>query len=113
MAVELGYLTVSVADVGRAMAFYGALFGWSFEHVSEGQSAHVGNTTLPLGLVGGGPADLRFLYFRVEDMRAMTTRVVELGGRVLEAHDYPSGANAVCDDGQGTVFSLWQPAPGY
>jgi uncharacterized protein len=112
MTVELGYLTLSVADVGRAMTFYGALFGWTFEHVA-GQSAHIGNTKLAMGLVRGDPDDLRFLYFRVEDIAAMKARVAELGGLVLEEHDYPSGPNAVCADDQGTVFSLWQSAEGY
>lgn len=112
MATEIGYLTLSVADLSGATAFFGALFGWSFEHVA-GSSAHVRNTAPPMGLVASGAADLRFLYFRVEDIAAAAAKVRELGGRVLEEHEYPSGLNAVCADPGGTVFSLWQPAEGY
>ena len=111
-ATGIGYLTLSVADLERAMAFYGALFGWSFEHVSE-TSAHVANTALPMGLVAQGAADLRFLYFRVEDVAAMAAKVTALGGRVLDRGEYPSGPNAICADPDGTIFSLWQPAEGY
>jgi predicted enzyme related to lactoylglutathione lyase len=112
MATGIGYLTLSVAGLERAMAFYGALFGWTFEHV-EGTSAHVANTALPMGLVAQGAADLRFLYFRVDDIAAMAAKVAELGGRVLEEAEYPSGLNTICADPGGTVFSLWQPAAGY
>jgi len=112
MATEIGYLTLSVADIARAMAFYGALFGWSFEHVGE-TSAHVGNTALPMGLVASGAQDLRFLYFRVADIAAASAKVRALGGSVLEENEYPSGLNTVCADDGGTAFSLWQPAAGY
>ncbi len=104
MVIEPGYLTVSVTDVGPAMAFYTGLFGWSFDHEEGTQSAHVNNTRLPLGLAGRGQVDIRFVYFRVEDIAA---------GKVLEENEFPSGLNAVCADDQGTIFSLWQPAPGF
>jgi hypothetical protein len=109
MVVELGYFTLPVADVARAQTFYGALFGWTFEP----GSTHVSNTKFPLGLSGGGPANLPHVYFRVEDIDTVAKQVTELGGTVRERHNYPSGPNAVCADDQGTVFSLWQPAPGY
>lgn len=113
MTIELGYLMLSVANLDRATEFFGALFDWQFEREPDAPYAHVANTALPMGLVARGPKDLRFLYFRVADITAMTESVVRLGGKVLERGDSPSGLNAVCDDGQGTLFSLWQPAEGY
>jgi predicted enzyme related to lactoylglutathione lyase len=113
MVIEPGYLTISVKDVGPAMAFYNALFGWSFDHEEGTQSAHVNNTNLPLGLAGHGQADVRFIYFRVEDIAAVKARLIALDGKVLEENQFPSGLNAVCADDQGTIFSLWQPAPGF
>ena len=112
MATGIGYLTLSVTDLERAMAFYGALFGWTFEHVA-GKSAHVGNTDLPMGIVAHGAQDLRFLYFRVADIAATAATVTSLGGSVLERGEAPSGLNATCSDPGGTTFSLWQPAAGY
>ena len=108
MAVELGYFTLPVKNLASAKAFYGALFGWQFE-----EGGHVTNTTIPLGLAPDGPAEMPNVYFRVNDIDAAATRVTELGGRVRSRNQYPSGPNAVCIDPDGTVFSLWQPAPGY
>ncbi|HEY1631716.1 MAG TPA: VOC family protein [Rhizomicrobium sp.] len=110
--VELGYFTIGVADVARAMKFYGALFGWEFSDTSEAY-AHVSNTVLPFGLKKDAPADLSSFYFRVDDMAAMVAKVKTLGGAPGEIQDYPSGLNAVCKDDQGATFSLWQPASGY
>ena len=112
MPIELGYLTLPVKDVARAMRFYGALFGWTFDHESGADSAHVNNTRFPLGLSGKGPAELPFAYFRVADISAAKVKLLSLGGMVKEEREYRSGLNAVCSDDQGTVFTLWQPAPG-
>jgi uncharacterized protein len=110
--VELGYFTIGVTDVARAVKFYGALFGWEFADVS-GSYAHVSNATLPFGLNKAAPADLAAFHFRVGDAAAMAARVTELGGVPGEVAEYPSGLNCVCKDDQGTIFSLWQPASGY
>lgn len=108
MAVELGYFTLYVKDLARAKRFYGALFGWEIE-----EGGHVANTTFPLGLSPNGPAEFPNAYFRVSDIDAAAARVTQLGGEVRSRNRYPSGPNAVCADPDGTVFSLWQPAPGY
>jgi len=108
MPVELGYFTLPVKNLARAKTFYGALFGWEIE-----ESGHVANTTFPLGLSPDGPAEIPNVYFRVEDIDRAAARVTQLGGQVRSRNQYPSGPNAVCMDPDGTVFSLWQPAPGY
>jgi|ERR1700733_10664293 len=111
MPVELGYFTIGVKDVPRAAKFYGALFGWEFD--SGPQGAHVKNTKLPIGLKGGASVDIASAYFRVDDIAAAEKKIEELGGVVRERAESPSGKNAICADDQGTVFSLWQPAPGF
>ena len=108
MPVELGYFTLPVKNLARAKTFYGALFGWEIE-----EGGHVANTTFPLGLSperSGGISERLFPSGRHRR-----------GGRARDAtrragaarNQYPSGPNAVCADPDGTVFSLWQPAPGY
>ena len=108
MPVELGYFTLKVQDVARAKAFYGALFGWEFE-----ANGHVRNTIFPVGLSTGGPIEVSFAYFKVADLEAAVARLAALGGTVQQRETYPSGPNARCTDNQGTVFTLWQPAPGF
>lgn len=108
MPVELGYFTLKVKDVARAKIFYGALFGWEI-----GDDNHVANTKFPIGIAPGGPVDISFAYFRVDDLEAVLTPLAELGGAVRARATYPSGPNAQCADDQGTVFTLWQPAPGF
>jgi predicted enzyme related to lactoylglutathione lyase len=108
MPVELGYLTLPVKDMERAKRFYAALFGWEFE-----PSGHVRNTKFPLALSSRGPVELPNVFFKVSDLEQALTRLVELGGQVRERRAAESGPNAICADDQGTVFRLWQPAPGF
>ena len=114
--VELGYLTIAVADTTRATRFYGELFGWQAEPGASGADyAHIANTRLPMGFTPpSAPAEPPVrTYFRVDDVDAYAARVEALGGRVLARSEHPSGPNAECEDDQGTRFDLWHPAPGY
>ena len=113
MVTEPGYLTLGVADVARARAFYGSLFGWQFD-ASPGQSryAHVGNTKLPMGLVQAAQ-QLPTLYFRVEDIEAAVAQVVALGGTVEPPAESESGWSCACTDNQGARFALWQPSAAF
>jgi len=112
--VELGYFTLGLPDIAVAGHFYGQLFGWATEPGNMGDGyAHVHNTKLPLGLTTGSPTEPPTLYFRVDDIAAVATRVRELGGEVLSEEVNDSGPNAACRDDQGRQFQLWQPAPGY
>ena len=116
---ELGYFTLSVPDVDRAAAFYGALLGWRAEPArpsSEGGGhlyRHVHNTALPMGFHDELDDRSPHHYYRVADLQTMVARVRELGGEVLEVSDYASGGSARCRDDQGIEFDLWQAAPGY
>jgi predicted enzyme related to lactoylglutathione lyase len=111
MPVELGYFTLKVKDIGRAQKFYGALFGWELDISPMG--AHVKNTKFPIGLERSAAGDFRFAYFKVQDIEAAVKQVAELGGAVRDRSESPSGLSAICADDQDTVFSLWQPAPGF
>ncbi len=111
MPVGLGYVSLRVKDIGRAERFYGALFQWEFDSSPKG--AHVRNTKLPIGLDPTGPVDASFVYFRVQDVDAAARQIAELGGAIRQRMESPAGLMAVCVDDQDTVFSLWQPAPGF
>jgi uncharacterized glyoxalase superfamily protein PhnB len=115
---QLGYYTFAVPDVDRGAAFYGPLFGWSFNPTVVGSDGvhhygHVNNTTVPMGITDNTEGPTPHLFYRVDDLDAMTARVRELGGEVLEVQEYASGGNAHCRDDQGVDFYLWKPAPEY
>ncbi|MBF8189048.1 bleomycin resistance protein [Nonomuraea sp. K274] len=112
MTVELGYYTLSVLDLDRAAAFYGALFGWEFKREHE-TYLHVTNVDVPMGFTSDGPSSQPNLYYRVSDVDATAEQVRKLGGDTGEVFDSASGRGCTCTDDQGTLISLWQPAPGF
>lgn len=113
--VQLGYFTLDTPDIGKAKAFYGALFGWRFDETASGPTyAHVADSDPAFGFTKVERArDFTHLYFRVGDVDALCARVNELGGKAAVPSDSPSGRSAVVCDDQGVSFSLWTPAAGY
>ncbi|GAA3262159.1 VOC family protein [Nonomuraea helvata] len=112
MSAELGYYTLSVADLDRAAAFYGALFGWEFKREHD-TYLHVTNTAVPMGFVSDGPSSQPNLYYHVTDLDTAVERVRELGGSTGAVYDSKSGRGCACTDDQGTQISIWQPVPGF
>ena len=102
--IQLGYFTLDTLDVAKARAFYGALFGWTFDEASSHPTyAHVADSDPAFGFVKVEvKKDFPHLYFRVND----------LGGKAAVPSDTQSGRSAVVCDDQGVSFSLWQPAAG-
>ncbi|WP_298163169.1 VOC family protein [Brevundimonas sp.] len=112
---NLGYFTLDTLDIDKARAFYGALFGWTFDpDASKPTYAHVADSNPPFGFSKVERArDFTNLYFRVDDIAAVCARISELGGKAAIPSESPSGLGAVVCDDQGVSFSLWQPAPGF
>lgn len=113
--VQLGYFTLDTPDIDKARAFFGTLFGWTFDDDASGPTyAHVADSEPPFGFTKSErPSQLPHLYFRVEDVDALCERVVELGGKAAIPSDSATGRSVVVCDDQGGSFSLWQPAPGF
>lgn len=113
--IQLGYFTIDTPDVGKAKAFYSALFGWTFDpNASSPTYAHVSGSDPAFGFTKVERAKpFAHLYFRVDDIDAMCTRVTELGGKSAVPSESASGRTAVVSDDQGVSFSLWQPAAGF
>lgn len=113
--IQLGYFTIDTHDIDKARAFYGALFGWTFDEAqSHPTYAHVAGGEPSFGFIKVERAkNNEHLYFRVDDVDALCERVAELGGRAAVPSDSESGRTAVVEDDQGVSFSLWQPAPGF
>ena len=107
-------------DLEAAVAFYGAVFGLTFEELPEDPG---GYRLMKVGddVVGGiwrmsdeVPQEVPphwMAYFQLDDVDAGFERVRELGGEVLrEPIDSPYGRFAPVRDPQGATFSLIRAA---
>lgn len=117
MTGEPAFFELGVDDAERARAFYGALFGWTFDAGPHG-GYMIRTPTVPGGLHGGDPGASPYVFFRVDDLDAAIVRVRELGGTVEGLGDDESdlesthGRFTLCRDDQGSPFGLFQPPPG-
>ncbi|HET9821831.1 MAG TPA: VOC family protein [Burkholderiaceae bacterium] len=104
---------LTTSDPEAAAAFYGALFGWTFESMDVGMPYRVikaGGTAVG-GLMGQPPGSDALpitwgSYVTVADADATARRCVELGGRVVHGPaDIPNvGRFVVMVDPQGAVI---------
>jgi predicted enzyme related to lactoylglutathione lyase len=105
-------------DVDAAAAFYGGLFGWTFdERTPPGSSSRFLMAQLDGLAVAGlssAPSDDASpawnTYVSVESADAIVPRVTAAGGSVLvEPSDVgPAGRMAVFADPEGATFRVWQ-----
>jgi predicted enzyme related to lactoylglutathione lyase len=114
-AGDIFYWDFAVRDTGHAQHFFAALFGWQIDAGNQEGGFHIESVTPPGGMMGLEPdAEPNItIWFRVPDIQAAVARVRELGGSASDPVLYDSGWDSRCDDGQGTVFHLSQPAPKY
>jgi uncharacterized protein len=107
----LAWADNATTDAEAAQGFYGDLFGWSYDEVSEqppywviknGDRSQGGMTVPPEGV----PANW-FPYFAVEDVEAAVAKAEEAGGKpFMGPMDVPSGRFALIQDPQGAVFAV-------
>lgn len=109
---DIGYVSMVVPDLQRALDFYGAVLGWRFAPGSSEQGRQVENVTPMTGIGGGRERSEVWPCFRVTDIDEALQRVREHGGQAEEAEARPYGHLAECVDDQGTRFHLWQPPAG-
>ena len=107
-AGEIGHVTVGTDDIERARAFYGALFGWTFETGPAKKGFAIATPGVPGGVHPGDKGAWPYVFFRVDDMDAALARVVELGGTVSgPPNDMPWGQRvAHVKDPDGNVLIL-------
>jgi predicted enzyme related to lactoylglutathione lyase len=107
-------------DYEGAKAFYGTVFGYTYEDIGEGFSystvkrASDGEVVCGLGELGAGtPAEVPAswgAYFMVEDCDASVAKAVALGaGIARQPSDTPFGRMATLTGTQGEAFSVIQP----
>jgi uncharacterized protein len=119
---EPGGLTwedLSVPDPDAARAFYGTVFGFSYDELDGAPRGYQlfrrPDEPWPLGGMGGlaeGAYPSWLPYFCVHDTDAAVAAAQQNGGSVLqEARDSEFGRQAVLADADGAVFSVIQAIP--
>ena len=103
---DVGYAWLSVPSLDRAMAFYTAVLGWSYEPGSSPAGRQVSGRTPPLGLAGGADRPVLSCSYGVADVDAAVERVRAAGGTATGPQDRPYGRAADCVDDQGVGFAL-------
>jgi predicted enzyme related to lactoylglutathione lyase len=108
---DVSYLTMVVPDVEAAYAFYGGVFGWTFNSGRAG-GAQVSGVAPQMGMTThpeAGPATPGvILCYRVDDIAAALQRVRDAGGQPGAIRQRPYALESLCADDQGTPFYLHQ-----
>ncbi len=112
MAGQMVHVEIPSDDTAKAREFWGGLFGWQFEQFPSPGEYHMARVTDDSGAaittMEPGKRGPR-VYFDVDDIRSSVARVGELGGEAGDPMPVPSmGWFAVCKDGEGNEFGLWQ-----
>ncbi|MCX5562427.1 VOC family protein [Streptomyces sp. NBC_00038] len=112
------WLDLGALDVPAAAAFYGAVLGWDFESMGEGEDMEGGMFRKDGKIVAGlgklteeGARPAWMIYYSVADADATTKAVERAGGTVRVApRDLDRwGIMAQYTDPSGGQFAVWQP----
>ncbi len=111
------HIEIPARDVKRAKAFYGKVFGWTFQDFDRNYSLF----QVPGGGVGGGIMKVKKVptkpavnaYIEVANIDAKLKEIKKARGKVLKPKtEIPGnmGAWASFADNQGAVLFVYQPA---
>jgi hypothetical protein len=116
MTGEVSFIEFGGKDAMTARAFYGKLFGWTFEKGPGGEGYAIDGVGVPAGVHGGDGGASPYVFFRVDDLEAAEAAVVRLGGTIEslpggddEASVARFGEFRLCHDDQGSPFGLHRP----
>ncbi len=113
------WIELSTTDQAAAQAFYGELFGWSYDDHDMGDMGHYYIPTLDgdeIGGIGGQPPGMEGhpaywgVYLAVDDVDAATAKVEDAGGKI-EAGPFDVdtfGRMSAIQDPTGARVGLWQ-----
>ena len=112
------WLDLGSPDIDAATAFYGAVFGWTFQSAGPeaggyGFFQQDGRTVAAIGpLTEDGASSAWTVYFKAPDADATAKAVEQGGGQVrVEPFDVMEAGRMAClSDPSGADFAIWQPA---
>lgn len=109
------WVDIGVPDMDAAVAFYGALFGWTFTEGAEETGGYRQALLNGKSVAGFGPKmdpgpPFWATYIATEDADAVAAKVEAAGGQVIvppmDVMEF--GRMAVFTDDTGAFFSVWQ-----
>jgi uncharacterized protein len=105
---------LNTSDPEAAQRFYGELFGWRFDKVSEEPAywgIHLGDRLNGgmMPLPPGAPMPSHWLvYFGIDDLESAAERIGSSGGTVMIGpQEVPAGRFVVAQDPQGAIFAVF------
>lgn len=116
MAGQMVHLEIPAGDTAKAREFWSGLFGWQWQEFEGSPTEyHMARFTETSGgaihAADGSKRGPR-VYFDVDDIKASTAQVKELGGQSDDPLPVPGmGWFATCQDNEGNDFGLWQNDP--
>ncbi|WP_116948217.1 VOC family protein [Jiangella endophytica] len=127
MPHDVVWWEIETPDPAGTQAFYGALFGWTFERAFDGPESELGRDYWIVrhddAGIGGlqraatgqpAPAAGVRLYVEVDDLEATLTRANDLGATVERGRMLLGGDDFWCAtvrDPQGVSLGLWTSRP--
>lgn len=116
------WIDLATPDPAASRAFYGALFGWTFDEEDtdrpgvtytmcrKGESAAAGIMLLSDEMAASGMPPVWTTYVTVDDLEARVAKVAGAGGQVLQPpmDVMDAGRMAVLSDPTGAVVCLWE-----
>lgn len=113
------WIDLTTSDAERAQAFYGAVFGWTFEAAGPDFGGYVNAFKDGRPVAGMMPNDPQWntpdmwtTYLRTDDLQQTLDAATAAGGtRLLDATQVANlGRFAMLADPAGAALGLWQPA---
>lgn len=110
------WVDIGVPDIGAALGFYSALFGWSGEDMGE-EAGHYtmcklrGKSVAAIGPAMNPGPPAWTTYITVSSVDETAARITEAGGTVVAPpmDVMEAGRMAVATDPTGAFFSIWEP----
>lgn len=112
------WIDLASSDVDRAQAFYGTVFGWTFESAGPEYGGYINaaSSEHPVaGLMSNNPQfqspDGWSTYFHTADINATVSALTAAGGKsCIPPMEVPGkGFMSMATDPSGASFGLWQP----
>jgi predicted enzyme related to lactoylglutathione lyase len=109
---KVDFFELPTVDLGRAKAFYGAVFGWTFEDwgpdYADIQAAGLSGGLRRVSEAPPRGGSLVIVYS--DDLDATEGQVQAAGGEITEHHAFPGGRRFHFLDPSGNELAVWTSA---